>query len=410
MNESISKTKTENKCVTVVGCGGNIGSHIVPHLGRMAEIGCVVLVDRDVYEARNVGAQDITPADVGKPKAEVQANRLRMINPDLDVRAIVADVTDLPLATLRGDVIVAGLDSRLARSALNEKAWQLGRVLVDAGVDGPGLLARVSVFYPGPERACLQCGWQEADYEAIEQVYPCAGDESGRPSGNGGGRGVPPTGAPSALGALAAGFAVLECRRVLLGESSVPEGDNGTGSDNDEATPASELLVETRYGNLYVTRPEHNPNCRMPEHNYKPVKTIATRTGASRLGDVICDHNVVGRDGSKSLRVLGQKFITRLTCTRCGEQREFLRLKPSMQRYWCWRCHNELIATGFDTRDSLAVGSLSPRMMERSLESIGIRGGDVLEVCSPDSRDRIVVDGEYKPPVTESTLWTAKDE
>src|SRR6185295_15243005 len=38
--------------VVVVGAGGNIGSHAVPHLGRMAGVRRVVLIDRDVYEKK----------------------------------------------------------------------------------------------------------------------------------------------------------------------------------------------------------------------------------------------------------------------------------------------------------------------------------------------------------------------
>lgn len=70
------------KSIVVAGAGGNIGSHFTPHLARMAEVGRVTLVDRDVYEPRNGRNQDIVvPRDVGKSKAVLQAQRLKEIRP-----------------------------------------------------------------------------------------------------------------------------------------------------------------------------------------------------------------------------------------------------------------------------------------------------------------------------------------
>ena len=93
---------TAQATLVVVGAGGNIGSHLVPHLGRMARVGRVVLIDRDAYEPANLTSQDITPRDIGRPKALVQARRLRAINPALEVAAVVGAVEDQPLGLLRG--------------------------------------------------------------------------------------------------------------------------------------------------------------------------------------------------------------------------------------------------------------------------------------------------------------------
>ncbi|MDX6614340.1 MAG: molybdopterin-synthase adenylyltransferase, partial [Blastocatellia bacterium] len=108
-------TSNKTKSVVVIGAGGNIGSHLVPHLGRMPNVARVTLIDRDVYEPPNLLTQDITPRDVGRRKALVQARRLARINPDLRVRAIAEAVERVPLGLLRADVILACLDSRRAR-------------------------------------------------------------------------------------------------------------------------------------------------------------------------------------------------------------------------------------------------------------------------------------------------------
>ena len=55
------------KSVTLIGAGGNIGSHLVPHLGRMPGVERITLVDRDIYEERNLFSQDILPGDIARP-------------------------------------------------------------------------------------------------------------------------------------------------------------------------------------------------------------------------------------------------------------------------------------------------------------------------------------------------------
>jgi hypothetical protein len=128
--------------VIVVGCG-NIGSQLVPHFARLAGIDKVTLVDDQFYEAKNVTSQAIDAADIGKPKSRVQARRLRRIKPDLDVEVVVGLVESLPRGSLRCDLILSGLDSKLARMRLGQAVWRLGSVpWIDAGVDPDNLLAR----------------------------------------------------------------------------------------------------------------------------------------------------------------------------------------------------------------------------------------------------------------------------
>jgi adenylyltransferase/sulfurtransferase len=175
----------------------------------MSGIGRVTLIDRDTYEKKNLLSQDITPQDVGRSKAAVQARRLRRINPALRVDVIVDAVQNVPLGQLRADIILACLDSRTARQYVNQAAWRLGVLWIDSGVEGRGLLARVNVYVPGPDTPCLECAWDEQDYEALEQTYPCQG-ETGEPA---------PTNASSSLGALAASLQAIECQKLLSHKS-----------------------------------------------------------------------------------------------------------------------------------------------------------------------------------------------
>jgi molybdopterin/thiamine biosynthesis adenylyltransferase len=140
---SISPVENSRR-LALIGLG-NIGSHLAPLAAAMPGVGSVTLIDPDSYEEKNLGAQAITPADVGMAKAIVQARRLQEINPRLRVTPIVERVENVPLGALRADVIAGCLDSRRARRWLNRMAWRLGVPLVDAGVRAEGMLARVQV-------------------------------------------------------------------------------------------------------------------------------------------------------------------------------------------------------------------------------------------------------------------------
>ena len=55
----------------------------------MQGVGYMVLIDHDVYEERNLISQDIASANLGRSKAQLQARRLRRINPALEVHPIL---------------------------------------------------------------------------------------------------------------------------------------------------------------------------------------------------------------------------------------------------------------------------------------------------------------------------------
>ena len=68
------------RSVAIVGAGGNIGSHLVPHIARMQDVERIVLVDPDAYDESNLAGQEIDAGDVGRPKVEVQGDRARRID------------------------------------------------------------------------------------------------------------------------------------------------------------------------------------------------------------------------------------------------------------------------------------------------------------------------------------------
>ncbi len=358
--------------VIVVGCGGNIGSHVVSHLGRMPVIDRVVLIDRDTYEEKNLCGQDIVPGDVGKPKAEVQAKRLEAIRPALAVRALHADVTSLPLGALRGDVVLGCLDNDLTRQFVSEAAWRLGVPYVDAAVRNDGLLARTSVYAPGPGAPCLQCGWSPEQYIALETRHPCSDADAN----------VPPTRSPSFLGSLAASLQVIECAKLLEGNF-------------DRAIVGKQVLIDADFQKHYLTRLPYNDNCRF-DHRIWEIEPLDRDPSQITLGDALA----LGGDGSSGNSRLAFAFRPqvffrkRFSCPACKFSIERVGLREALPTHpACERCGEATQEEIVGIVPELAAGSLDPSLFAHSMVSIGFRKGDVFTVTGADGPRRFEIGG-----------------
>ncbi len=82
------KVKTlQSKHVLVIGLGG-VGAYAAEMIAR-AGIGKITIVDGDVINESNINRQLLAFTDtIGKSKAELMKNRLKRINPDLEICAI----------------------------------------------------------------------------------------------------------------------------------------------------------------------------------------------------------------------------------------------------------------------------------------------------------------------------------
>jgi molybdopterin/thiamine biosynthesis adenylyltransferase len=333
----------------VAGAGGNIGSHFTPHVARMPEVGRVTLIDRDVYEPRNVANQDIAPRDVDKPKVLVQARRLIEVRPNLEVHAIHAPLESAPLGAWRAGLIVACLDSRAARQAVNERAWRLGVPWIDSGVMGAEWLARVNVYMPADAAPCLECAWSDADYGLIEQAYPCGGGAPGAPA---------PNQASAELGALAAAMLALECRKLLAGEF-------------DCAAVGRQATFNARWHRFSLTAFRRNPLCRF-DHAAWPIEPLLCHLRETRIADLL--------DLAQCVRVPGQRFLRRLVCPVCRAEKRLFHLDGSLEAAVrrCGTCRQPMTAAGFDVVECLSA-DLPAEVRRLTLDEAGLRHGDVLQ-------------------------------
>jgi tRNA threonylcarbamoyladenosine dehydratase len=120
--------------VTVFGLGG-VGSFAVEALAR-AGVGHLRLVDHDVVGPSNLNRQLYAlRSTLGRPKAEVAAERVRDINPDCDVdpRITFIHTDTLPdLLTPRPDVMIDAIDSMSCKVALMRTAHERGIPILSA--------------------------------------------------------------------------------------------------------------------------------------------------------------------------------------------------------------------------------------------------------------------------------------
>jgi len=148
--------------VLLCGCGA-LGSVLANTLVR-AGVGHLRIVDRDFLEMNNLQRQVLyDEADVaaGLPKAIAAQTKLRKINSQVEIEAIIADVDHTNIGSLLDDVdmILDGTDNFETRFLLNDAAAKFNVAWVYGGC--MGCEGQSMTIIPG-ETPCLRCLMQEA--------------------------------------------------------------------------------------------------------------------------------------------------------------------------------------------------------------------------------------------------------
>jgi molybdopterin/thiamine biosynthesis adenylyltransferase len=153
--------KLKKAKVCIVGLGG-LGSTVAIQLTAMG-VGHLKLVDRDFVEESNLQRQHLYSFDVvGFPKVEAAVNRLRKLNPYVELEPLPISLSQRNAkATLNGiDLVVDGLDNMRTRYVVNRACVKQGIPYVfGAAVSTFG---NVSTIIPH-ETACLECFYGNLD-------------------------------------------------------------------------------------------------------------------------------------------------------------------------------------------------------------------------------------------------------
>lgn len=147
--------------VLILGVGG-LGCPVATTLVG-AGVGQLTLIDGDKVELSNLPRQSLyQTTDIGKPKAEVAAARLRLQNPHprLTVLPCRPDDQQLRQAIADCDVLVDCSDNLPTRLQLNRLARETGKPLFAGAVSGTS----AQLYLLNSQTACYQClvdpNWQ----------------------------------------------------------------------------------------------------------------------------------------------------------------------------------------------------------------------------------------------------------
>ena len=142
--------------VLAIGAGG-LGSPVSMYLAA-AGIGTLGILDFDRVDLTNLQRQILhSTADVGRPKVESAVDRLRAINPTIEVISHDTILSSANAFEILGpyDIIVDGTDNFPVRYLVNDATQMLGKPLVYGSIyqfDG-----QATVFMPGQEAPCYRC-------------------------------------------------------------------------------------------------------------------------------------------------------------------------------------------------------------------------------------------------------------
>ena len=154
--------------VVVVGCGAT-GTALSNLLARMG-VGRLRIIDRDFIELNNLQRQtlfDQADIDANLPKAEAAARKLRVVNRDIEIEAVVTDVNAGNVLSLIQDatLVMDGTDNFSTRYLLNDaclhmaKPWVYTGVIASYGMTATFIPDGAAEALPGERSAtgCLRC-------------------------------------------------------------------------------------------------------------------------------------------------------------------------------------------------------------------------------------------------------------
>lgn len=165
------QVKLKKAKIAVIGVGG-LGSPISIYLAAVG-VGHIILVDSEKFELSNLNRQIIaSTCDLNRFKAEVAAEKLKKLNPEINVVFTTSTINEENIDELIGgcDVIVDALDNWKTRFLLNKFCVEKNIPLVHGGVTGWGGQTFTILPRKGP---CLECVFKGV--REVEGGFPVVG-------------------------------------------------------------------------------------------------------------------------------------------------------------------------------------------------------------------------------------------
>lgn len=171
-----AQQKLKDSTVMISRIGG-VGGLVASQLA-MAGVGRMVLAHGGNLKVTDLNRQILqTHAHVGRPRMEQIVQRLRALNPHLEIEAVAENVSETNAAALvsSADVVVDAAPLFEERFAMNRAAVAARKPMVECAMYA--FEAQVSTILPG-ESPCLEC-WVGENPSEWRRRFPVLGAVSG---------------------------------------------------------------------------------------------------------------------------------------------------------------------------------------------------------------------------------------
>ncbi len=305
--------------VLVIGAGA-LGNEILKNLALVG-IGKIIVLDMDNIENSNLSRSVLfRAANEGRGKAEAAAAMIRQINPDCKVQWLQANaVTDLGLGVYRwADLVIGGLDNRLARLSINQSCWRVGKPWIDGAIEV--LVGVARVFIP-PDSACYECTMNELDFKLLPSRYKCPLIETEDMM-----QGKVPTTPTTA--SIIAGIQVQEALKLIHQREDLPSLKgrgyffNGLNYDS------------------YIIEYDRKKSC-LSHDSYGEIADLDISLEKNTLEDLLkAIRAIVGQDAKLELE---RELVIKRDCNRCSTSEPFVRIidKITKEDELCLTCEEE---------------------------------------------------------------------
>ena len=300
--------------VLVIGAGA-LGNEIVKNLALLG-VGNLLIADMDRIENSNLSRSILyRGSDNGSLKATAAARAAKEIYPDIATHAFNGNIVhDLGLGVFRwADVVLAGLDNREARLAINRNCWKVNRPWIDGAIEAIDGQARVFV----PDGPCYECTMSPTDWKLLQMRRSC--NLLSRPEMEGGKTPTTPT-----VSSIIAAVQCQEAVKLLHGMETIAGSAwvfNGVTADS------------------YITKFQRKDDC----YSHDTLdEVIALDEGVEQITPRQLLERAKRLLGDKVRLELSREVLEKLICPQCNQQERLFASLAAVpgEKAWCPSCRD----------------------------------------------------------------------
>jgi len=321
----------------LVGAGA-VGRPLAEHLAFLGMRRCVI-ADPKRYKPQSRVSQ-CEPAEVGRFKAEVLADRLVRLG--VDAQAMVEDIASVPPGIIEPEsLVLVSVDNRRADIAAGRLAAMMRSRLLKVNVAPEYLMVSIRAYDLRADVVplCLECQMTEEQYP--DQHHPLSCD--GGPE--------QPTGSPRALCSLAASAAALAAAQIICSPHHWAQRWFGR--------QWQQMLLG---GTSAMLDLKANPACRWDHDCHWPnLERLPTGPGKTRLADLLAKTG--GAELEEAELIFSARLATQGRCERCHANQQTVQWLPQADcRFGSCHCGGTLMAVPFYTHDRLPLSVLAQQL------------------------------------------------